>query len=191
MRTSRRASRIGERASRATLGPLLLFNPGSSPTTGSPPALDLSLSPEWHPSPPFLLRALLAIPLVSLGSITSTDGSASLTTWLAGAAIDWQLRSPDASWTATLGAGAAAVFSSTQGNANPGYSGSGASAVAALPFVEGGVSRALDTRRVRLGIHGMLGASIPEITIQFANHQVASWGQPVVAASLALEIDLL
>ncbi len=169
-----------------SLGPIVLLTPGA------PPALDVALSPEWHPTRSIVLRVLVAVPIAS-ADVSSGGNRASLSTWLAGAALDGRLHSADALWTATLGGGVAAAVSQTQGRPaqQAAYAGRSDSAVAAVPFLEVGGARALGTQRVRLGVNGMLGIAVPEITIQFAGQQVASWGLPVGAASLTLEIDLL
>jgi len=170
-----------------SLGPIVLLTPGA------PAALDVALSPAWHPTRSIVLRALVAVPVASADVYSSGGNHASLSTWLAGAALDGRLHSADELWTATAGGGVAAAVSQTQGHPSPGaaYAGRSASALAAVPFLEVGGARALGTPRVRLGLNGMLGVAVPEITIQFAGQQVASWGLPVGAASVTLEIDLL
>ena len=157
---------------------------------GIPPALDLSLAPQWHPRRSILVRTFITFPLAS-PNVVSTEGQATISTWLAGAAVDWRVHSRDGFWTATLGAGGAAAWSRSTGSARAPYVSSSASAIAAVPFVEVGGLRGLGTQRVRLGLDGMLGMAIPEVAIQFAGQQVAAWGLPVVTMSLALEIDLL
>jgi hypothetical protein len=125
-------------------------------------------------------------------SIASTIGQASVSTWLTGASASWQLRSPEGLWTATLGAGALAAWQRTQGSTNVrGFEASSAAGIAAVPFVEAGGFCGLGTQRVRLGIDGMLGLALPEISIAFAGQQVATWGLPVGSASLLLQIDVL
>jgi hypothetical protein len=169
----------------ASLGSILLLAPG-----GTKPALDLTLSPEWYPSSNLRIRALLAAPLTT-PSIVATGGEATVSTWLAGAAIDWQTSSGDDNWRGTLGAGVAGVLSRAQGTATAPYVGSTTNAIAALPFIEVGGSRSLGVSWVHLGVGGMLGVALPEIVIQFASLRVATWGLPVVGAlSLALDVDL-
>lgn len=181
------APRIAPHGSRlsASLGSILLLAPG-----GTKPALDLTVSPEWYPSSNLRIRAILAMPLTA-PSIVATGGEATVSTWLAGAAIDWQASSRDDNWRGTLGAGAAAVLSRAQGTAIAPYVGSTTNAVAALPFIEAGGSRSLGVSSVHLGVGGMLGVALPEIVVQFASLRVATWGLPVVGAlSLALDVDL-
>jgi len=168
----------------AGLGVLVLLAPG-----GTKPASDLSLSPEWHLSRRLQLRALLAAPLTA-PNVVGTGGQAAISTWLGGAAIDWQARSNDDMWRGTLGAGAAAVLSQARGTASTSYAASTTDAVAAMPFVEMGGSQGLGTPRVRLGARGMLGVAIPEIVVKFAGQTVATWGAPVVGAvSVTLDVD--
>jgi hypothetical protein len=167
------------------LGPLLVLAPG-----GTKPAFDLALSPGWHPSRSLQVRALFAAPLTS-PRIVATGGEAAVSTWLGGAAIDWQPGSGDDTWRGTLGGGAAAVLSHAHGAATAPYVASTTTAVSALPFVEVGGSRSLGTPRVRLGVSGMLGFALPEIAIQFAARRVATWGLPVVGAvSAALDVAI-
>ena len=169
----------------AGLGPVFLVAPG-----GTKPALDLALSPEWHASRSLQLRALLAAPL-SAPSIVATEGEAAISTWLGGAAVDWQVSSSDDGWRGALGAGAAAVLSHVRGTATAPYTASAHNAVTALPFVEIGGSRGLGIPRVRLGVSGALGLALPEIVVRFAAQKVASWGLPVVGAvSVALVVDI-
>ncbi len=169
----------------AGLGPVLLLGPG-----GTKPALDLALSPAWHPSRSLQLRALLAAPLTA-PSIVATGGAAAVSTWLGGAAIDWQPSSNDGNWRGTLGGGAAAVLSHAHGTATAPYVASNTNAVSALPFVEMGGSRGLGTPSVRLGVSGLLGVALPEMVVQFAALQVATWGLPLVGAvSVALDVDV-
>jgi hypothetical protein len=170
----------------ADLGPVLLLAPG-----GTKPALDLALSPAWHPSRSLQVRALLAAPLTT-PSVIATGGEAAVSTWLGGAAVDWQVSSSDDGWRGTLGAGAAAVVSHSQGTATAPYVASSSSAVTALTFVEMGGSRGLGTAQVRIGVRGMLGVALPEIVVQFAALRAATWGLPVVAAvSATLDVDIL
>jgi hypothetical protein len=166
------------------LGPLLLLTPG-----GTPPALDLSVIPEWRPSRNLAIRAVLAAPL-GAPSVTSREGSASVSTWLTGAGADWVLESRDTVWMANLGAGVAAAWSETRGHpASGAYLGSNASAVAAVPYVEAGGS--LGTPRVRLAVDGLVGLALPEVTVVFAGNQVASWGRPVGAVSVLVQLGIL
>lgn len=169
----------------ASLGPVLLLAPG-----GTKPALDLTLSPEWHASRSLGIRVLLAAPITA-PSITATGGEAAVSTWLGGAAIDWQLSSNDDHWRGMLGGGAAAVLSHARGTATAPYIGSTTNAVTSLPFLGIGGSRGLGLPSVRLGVRGMLGVALPEVAIQFASRRVATWGLPVVgASSVVLDVDL-
>jgi hypothetical protein len=164
---------------------MLLLAPG-----GTKPAFDLILSPEWQPSRSLRLRALLGAPLTA-PSIVAGGGEAAVSTWLGGAAIDWQVSSDDDTWRAVLGGGEAAVLSHAQGVATAPYVGSSTNAVTSLSFVEAAGSRGLGTPSLRLGVGAMLGVALPEVVVRFAAQKVATWGLPVVGAlSAALDVDL-
>jgi hypothetical protein len=49
----------------------------------------------------------------------------------------------------------------------------------------------MGTPRLRVALNGMVGVAVPEVTIVFAGNQVASWGRPVGAVSLQLQLGVL
>jgi hypothetical protein len=164
-------------------GPLVLASPG-----GVPASFGLLVSPRWSPGGGALVRALVAAPLTSPG-ISSGEGSAKVTTWFAGIAADARI-SPGDDWTFSLGAGLGAAWSRARGAANAPDVGASGDAVACVPFLEVGGARALGTPAVRLGVRGLGGIAVPGVAFRFAGREVASWGLPLGAASLALEVDV-
>jgi hypothetical protein len=155
---------------------------------GVPPALELLLAPRWMPWSSLIVRAILVVPVLS-PTVSSSQGSAAVTTWMAGARGDWRLTREEAPWTASLGAGVAAAWVGTKGDAKAPFISSSGDQVTAVPFLVAHGARALGSPHFRLGVDGVLGVALPEVEIQFAGQSVASWGRPVVGLAVLLEID--
>ncbi len=121
--------------------------------------------------------------------MSASEGSAKFTTWLAGGSADWRLSTEASPWAVSLGAGAAAAWVGTKGDAKAPLLSSSGAGVTAAPFLEARGARDLGTPNVHLGIEGMLGATFPGVGIQFAGAEVASWGRPFAGLAVVLELD--
>ncbi len=165
------------------LGPIVLASPG-----GIPPALDLAIGFRLMLLRALDLRASFALPLAT-PRVSSSAGRASVAPWLAGIEAAWLLVPGPRTWSASLGIGVDAAWVRTQGTANaPAISASG-DAVCALPFVSARGTRTLWSPHARLAAVAMVGSLLPGVGVRLAGQEVASWGQPLVAGALALEID--
>src|SRR5262249_11080627 len=143
----------------------------------------------WSSAGPWVVRALLSIPAVS-PTVTASEGSATVSTWLAGAALDWRLTAARSPWGAALGAGVAATLVRVHGQATQPFLGTSADLPGALPFVEASASRALwESSPIRLGVQAMAGADLPRPVVRFAGREVAALGAPLLAGSLLVEVD--
>lgn len=90
-------------------------------------------------------------------------------------------------WTFGAGGGAALAMVSTRGYAEvEAYVGRSAVAFTAVPFVR--LASELELAwRWRLRAEGMVGLAVPRADILFVETTVASWGRPLIAASLGLQ----
>jgi hypothetical protein len=164
-------------------GTLVLFSAG-----GVPPALDVMLAARWMPWSALVFRAFGAIPALS-PDVSASAGSAKVTTWLAGGSADWRPTTEASPWAVSLGAGAAAAWVGTKGDARAPLISSNGAGVTAAPFLKARGARELGTPHVHLGVEGMLGATVPEVGIHFAGAEVATWGRPFAGLAVMLELD--
>lgn len=165
-------------------GGLVFLSPG-----GVSPAVDVLLMPRWMPVAQASVRAVFTLPLTS-PTVTSSEGEASVREWFFGASAAWNLIPAESPWAASVGAGTGAVRVQTQGIANAPYKSSSGDAWAWFSFVSAGASRRLGSQ-TRLGVDLLGGASVPEIAVAFPSRQQATWGRPLAAVSLTLQIDAL
>jgi hypothetical protein len=169
---------------RFSLAPGMLLSPGGF---GASASLDLGLA--WMPSEHVGVFALAAIPLTS-GRIEGSQGSADLRILLAGGGARFLFTKRESSWSPTVDLGVMAVSLRSTGTANPGFIASAPSALTAAPFARLGLAFAL-TRVFRLRADVLAGVVAQGVSIQFAQHEIATWGKPLVLASVGVDFGWL
>jgi hypothetical protein len=169
---------------RLSLAPGLLLSPGGFGGSAS-----LAIGLDWTLSDHVGLCALAAIPLTS-ARVEGSPGSAALTVLLAGGGARFLFASPRSAWSPSTDLGVLAVSLHSAGTANPGFIASSPSAVTAAPFARLGLAFApTPTLRLRADLLG--GVVVPAASIQFAAHEIATWGQPLVLSTFGVDFGWL
>lgn len=166
-------------------GPLILFSPG-----GVGPSTNLFVMPRWMPARQLIVRIAITVPLAS-PDVAGSAGRASVSEWLFGASVDWNLLPSQWAWELLVGAGSVASRIATQGVATPPYVSSSGNAWTWIPFAEAGLTRRLWSPQIRLGLLAFLGAACPEVQIRFAGQNIATWGRPLAGTALTLQLEAL
>jgi hypothetical protein len=96
---------------------------------------------------------------------------------------------PDARWEAGLSAGVALAWLRTSGRAQAPFTGRHDDVATALPLVSMEIARRLGTQ-LRLRAGALVGVAAPDIKVRFAGVPVSTWGRPVVALSLGVDLAL-
>jgi hypothetical protein len=169
---------------RLSLAPGLLLSPGGFGGSAS-----LALGLDWMPSDHVGVFALAAIPLTG-AHIARPQGSADLTILLAGGGVRFLPASATSAWIPSIDLGLAAVSLRSAGTANPGFVASSPSAVTAAPFARLGLAFA-PLPRLRLRADVLAGLATPGITVQFAQHEIATWGAPLVLSTVGVDFGWL
>lgn len=169
---------------RFAVAPGLLLSPG-----GFGAAASLALGLDWMPSDHVGVFALAAIPLTG-AHIVRTQGSADLTILLGGGGVRFALAAPTSAWSPSIDLGLAAVSLHSAGAANPGFVASSPSAVTAAPFARVGLAFA-PIPRLRLRADVLAGLAAPGIAVQFAQHEIATWGAPLVLSTVGVDFGWL
>jgi hypothetical protein len=171
-------------ALRFSLAPGLLLSPGGF---GASASLDLGI--DWMPSEHAGVIALAAIPLTS-ARIEGTQGSVDLTVLLAGGGARFLFTTRESLWGPTMDLGVMAVSLRSAGTASAGFVASAPSAVTAAPFARLGLSFEL-TRSFRLRADVLAGVVAQGVSIRFAQHEIATWGKPLVLTSVGVDFGWL
>ena len=169
---------------RVALAPGVLLSPGGFGASAS-----LSLGLDWMPTAHLGVFALAAIPLTS-AHVEGVEGSADLTILLAGGGARFALASPASTWRPSADIGLSAVSLRSAGTANPGFVASSPTAVTAAPFVRLGLSVA-PTPRLRLRADVLAGLVASGVSVQFAQHEIATWGRPLVLSTVGVDFGWL
>ncbi|WP_437275216.1 hypothetical protein WME90_28685 [Sorangium sp. So ce375] len=175
-----------ERASpalRLSLAPGVLLSPG-----GFGAAVDIHLGLAWMPSEHVGAIGFAAIPLTS-PRIERPQGSADLSVLLAGGGARFLLAARASPWAASADLGLAAVSLWSTGVASAGFRASGSAAVAVSPFASFGLSFAL-TPTFRLHAAVLASGVLQGVSVQFAQHETATWGKPFILSSAGIELGL-
>lgn len=169
-------SRLGLHA-----GPALAVSPGGVPVM---PALRIGAA--WRVAGPIEIDALSMIPL-STGSVAAEQGQIDLTVLAfgAGAAARWVDPLPGLSLRAGAGAGVAGFL--FQGRAVPPWVSASGDRWSALPFLEAGAAYRF-TPAVAVRADVLAALALPPPVLVIAGRDVASFGTPVVLASLGVEV---
>jgi hypothetical protein len=166
------------------LAPGVLVSPGGFGASAS-----LAIGLDWMPSDHVGVFALAAIPLTS-AHVVGAEGSADLTILLAGGGARFGFASPASTVWPSLDIGLCAVSLRSVGTASAGFVASSPSAVAASPFARLGLSVA-PTARLRLRADVLAGVVAPGVSIQFARHEIATWGRPLVLSTIGVDFGWL
>ena len=175
-----------ERASpalRLSLAPGVLLSPG-----GFGAAVDIHLGLAWMPSEHVGAIGFAAIPLTS-PRIERSQGSADLSVLLAGGGARFLLAARDSPWAASVDLGLTAVSLWSTGVASAGFRANGSAAVAVSPFGSLGLSFAL-TPTFRLHAAVLASVLLQGVSVQFAQHETATWGKPFILSSAGIELGL-
>src|SRR4029077_10800344 len=86
----------------------------------------------------------------------------------------------------SAGLGLGGAWLPVRGDANPPLVSGHEDILTLWPYAVLGADSAI-TRNLAVRIDGQLGFTSPRATIEFAGSQVADWGVPIVAGTLALE----
>jgi hypothetical protein len=119
-------------------------------------------------------------------ALQAAEGSATVSTWMLGLAIDGHLRA--GAFELAAGAGIASAIVVMRGEARATFDGVDETERVAAPLLRTSVHLPLGSVRLCLRVHG--GVSVPLARVRFDERQVARWGQPFVAFSLGAELPL-
>jgi hypothetical protein len=159
----------------------LAFASGTGPFGGSSEAL---LSLHWAWTPTWGIELLGVLPLTH-AERTESEGSATLIFGLVGAGVRAQWSA--ASWClvdAGVGAGAATI--QTRGFPNGGFSGATRTTWVATPYAKIGYAVSI-ARPLRIRADLAAAVAVPRPTFTFTEDN-ESWGEPLLLASIGLEL---
>ncbi|APR83492.1 Flagellar hook-length control protein FliK [Minicystis rosea] len=166
---------------RFSIGPGVLASPGGF---GPAAALDVGLS--WLPSDRVGGFAFASIPLTR-PRVSGVAGSADLSTTMLGAGMRFLFTTRASTWAPSVDVGVAAVALSLSGTASvAGTAANDASAWTAAPFVRTGLAVAL-TPMLRARADVLVGVVTQDVSIQLAKEDVATFGRPLVLASVGVD----
>jgi hypothetical protein len=148
--------------------------------------VDAALSFQWMATRVIGLGAVVHLPLTG-STVTSTQGSASVTATLFAAELAAVFLDRRAVRLAAVG-GLAAAWLRTNGSAKAPYVGGADSVVTSLPTVGLEVMPRI-ADRVHLVAAGRAGVSLPQAEIAFAGRSVARWGRPFGLVSAGSILD--
>lgn len=171
------------RASRGSLhiGPAVAVSPGGAPAL---PAL--RLGGAWRFLARLELDALALIPLAA-ATVTAPEGQIDLRVLAAGTGVNVHFTRPESALALHAGGGIGIATFFFEGRATaPWISASGTHA-AAMPFIEAGAGYRF-TPVIGLRADVLAALARPEPVLVIAGREVASFGSPLVLASIALEI---
>jgi hypothetical protein len=132
----------------------------------------------------FHLNALVP---VSHQTVTAPEGEAEVSTWLAGAGLDFEW--PRLSFGGfRSGLGAALAVTTMSGSATPDFESSEDVVTTFAPLARSSFYVDLG-QRFRLCSGIAVGTTLPEVRVAFGSREVASWGEPFLLMSLVLEMS--
>jgi hypothetical protein len=158
----------------------VLFSPGADPS------IQAWLTAGYVVVPPIGVALDVSVPLRP-STISGPEGSASVRPWLVGASLfarhDW----PNARLYGIAAAGGALIRLNADATTSaPLVANSGSTTAAALYVrADGGVEA---TRRLHLGIRGVVGAVPQGVPVRFAGNEAAVWGRPFLAGLMLVEL---
>ncbi|XXX81575.1 hypothetical protein WMF30_22725 [Sorangium sp. So ce134] len=163
------------------LGPALLFSPGGMGPWGL-----LSAAAHYEPSEEVGASVFALIPVVS-SRASGPEGVATARVGLVGAGISGVVAPSGSPWRFAVGAGVSAVWMRLEGRSSDRYQGSTEDLLTAAPLLRAGLGAAI-TPRLRVRADALCGVAILVPVVKFAGRHVATWGVPLIAPSLGLEL---
>ena len=158
-----------------------MFSPGAGD-----PAMQVWASLHHFVSPRIGLALDFSAPL-RLGELSGPEGSARVGSHLVGGVVFVRFAAPESRLYGLLGAGAAGIRVSADGDAAVPFS-AGSQTVftgAAYARADGGVEA---TRWLRFGVRAVAGATTSRVNVRFAGNEAGTWGWPFLAALLQTEL---
>ncbi len=166
----------------ARAGATLLVSPG-----GTPPGAGGLLAAGWMPRAQLGLEAFAATTLFT-SHLDAPEGSASITSGLAGAGLRFVLGSPRATWLPTAGLGLAALWLDARGTPKAHFVGHALQVITPAPTASLGLGVAI-APHLRLRADLVTAVALRRPVVLFANREVASWGRPLFAPSFGFELS--
>jgi hypothetical protein len=162
------------------LGPGVALSPGGlGPLPLAELGLRLDFAERWS------LHADGLLP-VSPQTIAAAEGEAEVATYIVSGALDFEwARLPFGGVRSGIGAGGAVTTMSGDADTS-GFDGA-TDTVTTFALLLNSSFHADLTKWLRLRSAVVLGATLPEVSVRFGSNEVASWGRPLFAASVALE----
>lgn len=158
------------------------FSPGGLSAMGH-----LWLSGGWRPLRWLELELLLMGP-VAPGRVQASEGKANVYAGLAGFGANALLLSWWKRFSLEAGLGLGASFVYMQGQAQPPLVDASDWVVSGLGYAKLGIGVGL-TRWLRLRLDTLVGFTVPRPVVTFAEREAASWGRPLIALALGLELS--
>ncbi len=171
------------RPSRGSLhiGPAIAVSPGGAPAL---PAL--RLGGGWRFLARLELDAFAMIPLAA-ATVSADEGQIDLRALAAGTGVSFHFTRPESALALHAGGGIGIAMFFFEGRATPPWISASGTHAAAMPFVEAGAGYRL-TPVIGLRADVLAALARPEPVLVIAGREVASFGSPLVLASIALEI---
>jgi hypothetical protein len=164
----------------ASIGPSILGSPG-----GTSPMSGAALGFSWLASEHFIVEAMARIPVLA-GHVDGPEGVANVGLAMAGAGVSFAFTPRDAVVRPSAGVGAAVGWTHVDGIANAPFLSHSADLFGAFPYASLATRLRL-TSGLYLGAQVLGGPSLPPQAVTFAGRQVATFGEPVLDATLVLE----
>jgi hypothetical protein len=156
---------------------------GAISAGGIGPALDAFAGLRYQPATPWSVAVFALVPITS-DRVTATEGSARVSTLLAGAGADLHVQS--GRFELGVRGGAGALFTFMRGDARGGFRGVRETVVVAAIFAGPSLHLHLGGG-FRLALRALGGVALPRVAVRFAEHDVAHWGRPFGVATLGVE----
>jgi hypothetical protein len=162
-------------------GPALLLSPG-----GVPAAVHVRFGAEWDPWPRVGFEAMAFVPATS-GGVSAAEGSVDLRVVDFGGGIRGFVTDPLSTFSLAVGLGLQGILLVFEGRATPPWMDAHGSRWAAAPYASVSATYRFHPRvGLRLDISALLVE--PQPVLRIAGRDVASFGQPAVFPSLAVEV---
>jgi hypothetical protein len=146
-------------------------------------ALDVFASVRYQPAQRWSVALLALVPILG-DRVHADEGSARVSTMLAGAGADLLLQSGRLELGLRAGAGAAFTF--MRGDAREGFRSVNQTVVVAALFAGPSLHLHLGAG-FRLALRAFGGLTLPRVAVRFADRDIAHWGRPFGVATLGVE----
>jgi hypothetical protein len=157
-------------------------------TGGIGPVGEIVLSASWRPRPAWSLGLFGELPFAP-SSVRERAGTATARATILGGEARLAFATASSWIRPDVGLGAGATLLRLDGSAATPYVGADTSLWLPAVLAQAGLTLRL-TRSLRVRADAALGAVVPGGRIVFAGTQVATWGIPLIGASVGLELDV-